>query len=162
MGFTLQDVLGSTLLQSVQGIISQFHLSPEDKLKLQAQLDAEKDQFITAEHDYNVKLNDIAGENIRAEASGGPYARNARPSVIWVGLYVIIWNFCGPLFLLQRWFLHTPIAPIDLPGWFWETWGAISLGYVVTRTAEKIMAMPGDSSIKLPFGIQVAQNAPKP
>jgi len=159
MGISIQDVLGSSLLDSVKGLISQFHMSPEDKAKLQAQLDAQKDQFTAAENDYNSKLNDIAGQNIRAEeTSGDNYTRRARPSVIWIGLAVIVWNYCLMNLLGHtRWFAGA--VPWELPSYFWDTWGIICTGYVFNRTAEKIMAMPGESSIKLPFGIQVAQKS---
>lgn len=157
MGFSIQDVLGSSLLDSVKGIISQFHMSPEDKAKLEAQLEAEKDAFAQAQNDYNVKLNDIAGQNIRSEESEGAYARNARPSVIWIGLVAIVWNYC----LVPVFGFHWHMTPTELPSFFWETWGVICTGYVFNRTAEKIMGMPGDSSIKLPFGIQLGQKSPQ-
>lgn len=158
MGISLQDVLGSSLLQSVQGIIAQFHMSPEDKAKLQAQLDAEKDQFTAAEHDYNAKLNDIAGQNIRAEAqSGDKFTERARPAVIWVGLLMFFWNYCVVPTAGVHW--HFPALPI--PDTFSEIWGVVVTGYVFSRTADKLMALPGDSQVKLPFGIQISNSSPK-
>lgn len=159
MGVSIQSVLGSSLLESVKGIIQQFHMSPEDKAKLQQQLDAEKDQFAAAENDYNAKLNDIAGQNIRAEAqSGDKYTERARPSVIWVGLFVIVWNYCGPMLIVNH-FFHLGANTIDLPPMFWEAWSAISLGYVVNRSIDKALALPGDTQVKLPFGIQIGNNS---
>lgn len=158
MSISLQDVLGSTLLQSIQGIISQFHLSPEDKLKLQAQFDAEKDAVQAAENDYNVKLNSVAGENIRAEqSSGDKYTERARPSVIWVGLAMFAWNYC----LVPTVGLHWHVPSLPVPDLFAEIWGTVVTGYVFNRTVDKVMALPGDSQIKLPFGIQVSNNSPK-
>ena len=158
MAISLQDVLGSTLLQSIQGIISQFHMSPEDKAKLQAQFDAEKDAVQAAENDYNVKLNDVAGQNIRAEQqSGDKYTERARPSVIWVGLVMFFWNYCLVPTIGLHW--HIPALPVaDL---FCEIWGTVVTGYVFNRTVDKVMALPGDSQIKLPFGIQVSNSSPK-
>lgn len=155
MGVSLADVVGGNLIDAVKGIISQFHMSPEDKAKLNAQIDQEHDAFVQAENDYNVKLNSIAGENIRAEAADGAYSRNARPSVIWIGLGAIVWNYC----LVPVFGFHWHMTPTELPTYFWEAWGVICTGYVFNRTAEKIMGMPGDSSIKLPFGIQVGQKS---
>jgi hypothetical protein len=153
MGFSIQDVIGGTFLDSVKGIISQFHMSPEDKAKLQAQIEQEKDVFAQAENDYNARLNDIAGQNIRAEAqSGDNYTRRARPSVIWIGLFVIVWNYCGPYQIINH-YAHLGLTSVDLPQWFWESWGVICTGYVFNRTAEKVMAMPGTSEIKLPLGL---------
>ena len=147
MSLSIQDVLGSSLLQSVQGIISQFHMSPEDKAKLQAQLEEQKAQFEAAENDYNVKLNDIAGQNIRAEQqSGDKYVTRARPSWAWGGLIIIAWNYCV-MPVLQR--FNVGAGPVVLPDAFWWTVGTVVTGYVFNRTAQEIMQMPGDSSIKL-------------
>jgi hypothetical protein len=156
MAFSIQDIIGGNLLDAVSKIIDQFHASPEQKAQLQLAIQQNADAVKQAENDYNAKLNDIAGQNIRTEASGGPYERNARPSVIWIGLGVIVWNYC-----VRPFFHSATLTPVDIPSFFWETWGIICTGYVFNRTAEKIMAMPGDSSIKLPLGIQVGQNSPK-
>lgn len=166
MAISIQDVLGGSLLDSIKGLISQFHMSPEDKAKLQADLDAQKDQFAAAQNDYNVKLNDIAGQNIRAEEqSGDKYTERARPSVIWVGLFVIVWNYCGPgpviAALTNHWLHLTVPIVLDLPVYFWEAWTAIALGYVINRTVDKALALPGDSQIKLPFGIQIGNSGNK-
>jgi hypothetical protein len=156
MGVSIQDVLGSSLLTSVQGIISQFHMSPEDKAKLQAQLEAEKDQFATAENDYNVKLNDIAGQNIRAEEqTGDKFTERARPAVVWVGLLMFFWNYC----IVPTAGLHWHVASLPIPDMFSETWGVVVTGYVFARSADKVLALPGDSSIKLPFGINIGNKS---
>lgn len=155
MGFSLQDVIGGSLLDGVSKIIGQFKMSPEEKANLQLQLQQNADAFTAAQNDYNAKLNDIAGQNIRAEEqSGDKYTARARPSVIWVGLFVIVWNYCI-LTTFQHWLKSTPI---DLPAYFWEAWSAISLGYVFNRTADKLMNLPGNSSLKLPFGIQMSND----
>jgi len=157
MGFSIQDILGGTLFDSISKIISQFHMSPEDKAKLDVELATQRAAIDQAENDYNVKLNDIAGQNIRAEQTGGTYERNARPTVIWAGIGFIGWNYC----LVPTFGIHWHLSSLGLPDAFWWTWGTVVTGYVFNRTAEKIMQMPGDSSIKLPFGVQVGQNSPK-
>lgn len=152
MGFSIKDVLGNSLIDSVKGIIEQFHMSPEDKAKINAQIDAEKDAFTSAENDYNTKLNDIAGQNIRAEEqSGDKFTQRARPAVIWVGLLMFFWNYCVVPTAGVHW--HVPALPI--PDTFSEIWGVVVTGYVFSRTADKLMALPGDSQVKLPFGIQI-------
>lgn len=156
MAFSLQDVLGGSLLDSVKGLISQFHISPEDKLKLQAQIDQEADLVKAKEADYNAKLNDIAGQNIRAEAqSGDKFTERARPGVIWVGLVMFVWNFC----LVPTAGLHWHIPSLPLPDVFMEIWGVVVTGYVFNRTLDKTMALPGDSQVKLPFGIQIGNKS---
>jgi|SRR5579864_99624 len=156
MGVSIQDVLGSSLLDSVKGLISQFHMSPEDKAKLQAQLDQEKDAFATAENDYNAKLNDIAGQNIRAEeTSGDKFTVRARPAVIWVGLLMFFWNYC----VVPSAGLHWHIPSLPIPDTFSEIWGVVVTGYVFNRTVDKLMALPGESSVKLPFGVQISNKS---
>lgn len=158
MGFSIKDVLGSSLLDSIKGIISEFHMSPEDKAKLQAQLDEQKDRFTAAENDYNIKLNDIAGQNIRAEEqSGDKFTMRARPAVIWVGLIMFAWNYCIVPTAGIHW--HVPALPI--PDTFSEIWGVVVTGYVFGRTVDKLMALPGESTLKLPFGVHLS-NAGKP
>jgi len=153
MAITLQSILGSSLLESVSKIIDQFHMSPDDKAKLQAQLVQEKDAFAAAENDYNTKLNDIAGQNIRSEEqSGDKFTERARPAVIWVGLLMFFWNYCVVPTAGVHW--HIPALPI--PDTFSEIWGVVVTGYVFSRTADKLMALPGDSQVKLPFGIQIS------
>lgn len=161
----LADIMGGNLLDGISKIISDFKLSPEDKANLQLQLTQNADVVKEHEEDFDAKLNDIAGENIRAEdASGDKYTERARPSVIWVGLFVIVWNYCGPgpiLAALANRFLHLTVPlTLELPVWFWEAWSTIALGYVVTRSVDKAMALPGDSSIKLPFGISIGNKSP--
>jgi len=156
MGVSIQDVLGSSLLDSVKGIISQFHMSPEDKAKLQAQLDAEKDTFQAAQNDYNTKLNDIAGQNIRAEEqSGDKFTVRARPAVIWVGLLMFFWNYCVVPSAGLHW--HVPSLPV--PDTFTEIWGVVVTGYVFNRTVDKLMSLPGESNVKLPFGVQLSNKS---
>jgi hypothetical protein len=154
----LADIMGGNLLDGISNIIKDFKLSPEDKANLQLQLTQNADVVAEHEEDYNAKLNDIAGENIRAEdAAGDKYTERARPSVIWVGLFVIVWNYCGPMTVVNH-FLHLGVTTLDLPAYFWEAWSAIALGYVVSRTIDKTMALPGDSSVKLPFGLGSVAN----
>lgn len=153
----LADVLGGNLLDGISKIIGDFKMSPEDKANLQLALQQNAQIVAQHEQDFDAKLNDIAGQNIRTEeASGDKYTARARPSVIWVGLFVIVWNYCV-LTTASRW-LHT--APVDLPASFWEAWTVIVTGYVFNRTLDKTMALPGDSSVKLPFGIQIGNKSP--
>ncbi len=156
MALSLKDILGGSLLDGISQIISQFKMSPEDKANLQLKLQENADAVQAAEDDYNAKLNDIAGQNIRAEAeSGDKFTVRARPAVIWMGNLLVCWNYG----LVPMAGLHWHLQPATLPDAFWWTWGTVVTGYVFNRTAEKIMQMPGDSSIKLPMGIQIGQKS---
>jgi hypothetical protein len=110
------------------------------------------------EDDYNTKLNDIAGQNIRTEqASGDKYTERARPSVIWIGLGMFVWNYC----LVPTFGMHWHVPALPIPDMFMEIWGVVVTGYVFNRSVDKMMALPGDSQIKLPFGIQIGNTSPK-
>ena len=159
MGISLQEILGANLGEAFKEIVSAFKCDPTIKEQLIAQIDANKDTLLQKEMDLNAKLNDVAGANIRAEQqSGDKYVTRARPSVIWWGLGLIVFNY-GVVNLVSHW---TKVTPVDLPQAFWWTWGTVVTGYVFNRSAQEIMQMPGESSLKLPFGIQIGQNSPKP
>jgi Holin of 3TMs, for gene-transfer release len=99
----------------------------------------------------NVQLNDIAGQNVRADAQNGDkFTARARPAVIWVGLGILVWNYC----VVPCAFLHWGLKPAELPSLFWEAWIILCTGVVFTRTADKILGGAG-GSMQLPFGVKV-------
>jgi hypothetical protein len=135
-------------LDGVSKLIDQFRMSPEEKAQLQQQITDAKSKSEQAARDYDVKLNDIAGQNIRAEEnSGDKFTIRARPAVIWMGNILIFWNYALVPVCGHKWAL----TPATLPDAFWWTWGTVVTGYVFSRGMEKIAQMPGDSQIKLPF-----------
>jgi hypothetical protein len=135
-------------LDGVSKLIDQFHMSPEEKAQLQQQIADAKSKSEQAARDYDVKLNDIAGQNIRAEeTSGDKFTVRARPAVIWMGNLLIFCNYFFVPVFGHKW----AMTPVVLPDAFWWTWGTVVTGYVFSRGMEKIAQMPGDSQIKLPF-----------
>ncbi len=150
----LFDSLVKPALDSVNDLIGQFHMSPEDKAKAtQAIADASAKAQQTAA-DYDIQLNSIAGQNIRADASSGDkFTARARPSFMYVIILVLAFNYIG-LPIAQIFGSH--VAPIQLPGDLLTLFGVCVTGYVMSRTAEKaissserIAAMPGDSQISV-------------
>lgn len=127
-------------------IIGDFHMSPEEKAQAQQAITDAQMKAQSAAQDYQVQLNAIAGQNIRAEeTTDDNFTKRARPAVIWMGNALITWNYgLVPVFLL-KW--HA--SPVTLPDAFWWTWGTVVTGYVFSRGAEKIAQMPGDSQINL-------------
>ena len=95
---------------------------------------------------YDIQLNATAGQNIRAEeGSGDKFTVRARPSVIWMGVLLIFWNYALVPVFGFRWHM----TPCALPDAFWWTWGTVVTGYVFSRSTEKIAQMPGDSQVNL-------------
>jgi len=133
----LQNILGGTLLNSVKGIIGEFHASPEVKAQMQAALDANKTQIDLAQLNLEAKAQDAlareveaASANIRAEAaSGDKYTSRARPSFLYVMLGILATNYV--VFpLLGK-------AALVFPDALFWLFGSCMLGYTGARTWEK-------------------------
>src|SRR5712664_1208723 len=133
----LQNILGGTLLDSVKGIIGEFHASPEVKAQMQAALDANKTQIELAQLNLEAKAQDVlareteaASANIRAEAaSGDKYTSRARPSFLYVMLGILATNYV--VFPLVG---KTALVFPDALFWLF---GSCMLGYTGARTWEK-------------------------
>lgn len=130
--------------------------NPEDAAKLaQMQADVQELQikyaaeFALAKVDENVKLNDIAGQNIRAE-QGSRFTAWARPSVVYAWIAVILYNY------IVTGIIHR--QPISMPDMFWQVSGIVITGYVFSRSADKaadtLLGGAGGSA-QLPFGIKL-------
>jgi hypothetical protein len=143
----LFDSLVKPALDSVNDLIAQFHLSPEDKAKAQQAVADAADKARAQAEDYDVKLNDIAGQNIRADASSGDkFTERARPSFLYVIIAVLAFNYIG-IPCAQLFGSH--VAPITLPTDLLSLFGVAICGYSMSRTAEKVSALPGDSQINI-------------
>jgi hypothetical protein len=152
----LFDSLIKPALDSINDLIGQFHLSPEDAAKAkQAIADASAKAQQTA-LDYDVQLNTIAGENIRADASNGDkYTARARPSFLYVVIFILAFNYIGiPLAQIAG----THVAPIVLPSDLLALFGIAMTGYSMSRTVEKIAALPGDSQISV-LGMKIGNKS---
>lgn len=124
----------ASIINSIKG------RNPEDAAKLQELMSKHEDLIVQtqadlekAQRDENVKLNEIAGQNVRADAqSGDKWNARARPGVIWCGIVVLLINY-GVIPFLQKY----GFKPLDFPVYFWETWGVVTTGVVFTRTVDK-------------------------
>lgn len=131
--------------------------SPEDAAKL-AQIAADvqelqtkyQGEFALAKINENVSLNQTASANIQAESKSTGYAANARPSVIYGGLFIALINYAILALIPQ----HYGFKPIDVPSTFWDIWCVCVTGYVFARTADKVFGGQGGSA-SLPFGIKI-------
>lgn len=143
----LFDSLVKPALDSVTALVGEFHMSPEDKAKAQQALADAAAKAQQAAVDYDVQLNSIAGQNIRADAqSGDKFTSRARPSFLYVIIAVLGFNYIG-LPLLKVFGSH--VDPISLPADLLSLFGVAMCGYSMSRSAEKIAALPGDSQINV-------------
>jgi hypothetical protein len=150
MGGVLANILGGNALGGVASIINAIKgKNPEDAAKLQELLEKHQDAILAAQvaqdqaqRDENVSLNSIAGQNVRADAqSGDKFTGRARPAVIWVGLGIMAWNYV----VVPMMAIHFKIQIVTFPDMFWETWGVVATGVVMTRTADKLFGGAGGS-----------------
>lgn len=155
MSVQLADVLGGNLLDGVKGIIGMFKESPEKKAEFVELCEKNRASFEEKELQANVQLNQIASDNIKVEAaSNSKFVSWARPSVIWMGNVVVLWNYClRPLAGLRY-----NAQPVSIPSDFWYIWCACVLGYVVARSGQDIINKTVGGSggaVQLPFGIKM-------
>lgn len=117
----------------IQNLMERLGLTPEQKAQMQQHmldLQAQADQ---SDRDLEAKLNDIAGQNIRAETTSQSWlARNARPLFLVAMSAVCFFNIMVPLFG-QHWHL----VPVDIPGPMFDLFGAGFLGYTAARSFDK-------------------------
>jgi len=141
------------LIESVGNVVDKFHLSGEEKqqfkLDLEALLqkrDSEIEQTIRAELQAKERV-------LVAELSQGDnYTKRARPTVVYVGLAVIVFNYCiVPLLIKATAFIAMAFAdsapatalanvgyePLSLPIEFWAGWSGIVMTWSIGRSAEK-------------------------
>jgi hypothetical protein len=137
----LDQILGGNVASFVGGLIDKFHMSPEDKAKFQAAVNANQTQLALAQIDLQKKAEDelqsevqAASANIRADAaSGDKYTSRARPSVIYVVLVILTANYL--VFPL----LGKPLLALPDP-LFW-LFGSCVLGYTGARSWDKFSIM---------------------
>jgi|SRR5690348_4673298 len=143
----LFDSLVKPALDSVTGVIKEFHMSPEDQAKFaQAAADATA-KAQQASMDYDAKLNDIAGQNIRAETqSDDKFTRRARPAFMYLVMAILAFDY---IFLPFAQIFGSAVKPWDLPGPLLTLFGVCISGYAFSRTVEKIASLPGDSQLNV-------------
>jgi len=134
------NILGGGLQELVLGILDRIKLAPEEKAKIEAQMNQYKFELQkievelrAKEQEFIAKEIEAASSNIRAEVqSGDKYTARARPTFLYLVNLILAWNYIFvPLF--QR-------SPLDLPEPLFWLFGSVVLGYTGARTWEKIGA----------------------
>ena len=149
--------LAVPLAEAAKGLIEEFHSSPEQKADQLAKIAAAQAQVEQAANDYNAKLNDIAGQNIRADdATGDKFTQHARPWFMYLVELVMAFNYIVIPTIQAA--TGKALAPMVLPTDLLTLFGVCITGYVFNRTAEKISALPGDSQINV-LGVKVGNKS---
>jgi hypothetical protein len=143
------DIFGVGGLSSLaQTIIEKF--VPDPQAKAQALENLRKDAITVQqmENELQIKLNETAGQNIRADAqSGDKFTERARPTFMYIVEAILAFNFIGvPIVQLIT---GKAIAPFNLPADLLTLFGVCVTGYVMSRSVDKAVALPGDSNISI-------------
>jgi hypothetical protein len=154
-------LLGGNPIDGISKIIEEFHLSPEQKAQMQAAVQAQEIDLEKAKLARDAALQEVAGQNIRSETgSADKYTSRARPTFMYIVEGILFWNFI--LLPSAQFITGKPPAPIVLPTDLLWLFGSCVMGYVGARSLDKFMGLPGDSQMKLPFGIQLGNKGPDP
>ena len=130
----LDALFGGGVGQLVKDVVGTFKLSPEEKAKIDAELEAHRFELAKIDAELEGKLADAASANIQAEAkSGDKYTSRARPTFLYVVNVIIAWNYIIVPIFKQ--------APVPLPEPLFWLFGSVMLGYVGARSWEKISGM---------------------
>lgn len=127
---------GGNLIESIGNTVDRFVTTKEEKAKLKLELetllqkrDSEIEETIRAELGAKERI-------IVAELNQGDnYTKRARPTVVYMGLAFIMFNYC--IVPALQIFLGMDVQTFHLPDGFWLSWGGIVGTYSVGRTMEK-------------------------
>ncbi len=130
-GGGINEVLGG-----VDTVLSRFKLAPEDKEKFKIELegllqkrDSEIEQTIRAE--LAAKERVLVAELNQGDA----FTKRARPSVVYAGLFFILFNYCVVPTLQSL--SGVTVEAFELPGGFWAAWSGLVATWSIGRSAEK-------------------------
>jgi hypothetical protein len=149
----LFDSLVEPALNSVAALISECHMSPEEKQAAQLALADAGQKARQAAEDYDAKLNNIAGQNIRAEEmSGDAYTARARPTFLYMVIAILGFNY---IVIPITDVFGSRVQPIRLPADLLTLFGVVIYGYITARSVDKTMALPGESQVSV-LGIKAS------
>jgi len=128
--------LVGTPFKSIGDLIEEFHLSPEDKAKLQQaaqELEVRREEIEAAREEA---LAQIQSQNITAETkSEDPYVRRARPTFLYVVIAAMAYSLIVAPTINAC--LHKGLVAMQIPDAYLELFGVAFLGYTGARTWEK-------------------------
>ena len=131
----LLELLGgpvTSLVGAVGSVIDDLKLSGEEKLEAQRQLLEIEQSFQRDILQADVQLAQTQAEVLKAEiASESPWARNWRPTLMYVCIFIVAYNFAvAPMFGLQS---------EPMPERLWDLLVMGVGGYMSFRTIEKVL-----------------------
>jgi len=136
----ITKLLGGDLLKGVGDILDKFITTPEEKAKIQLEIQEKLLQIQESiEDSYQAELT-ARTEIIKAEmATGDNYTKRARPTIVYAGIGFILLVYV--IFPILAFISGTPanaLPQLELPTEFWWSWGTVVSVYGVGRSAEKM------------------------
>jgi hypothetical protein len=136
MGGFISKIMGGGLLEGVSSIIGKFKLDPTEAATLAhevkvlaASREAQMEQTFRTEMAAKQKI--IVAEMNQSDS----YTKRARPTLVYVGLSCITFNYC--LIPLLQTLMGITVVPFALPLEFWTAWGGTVGLWSLGRSFEK-------------------------
>jgi len=132
----LTSMIGGGLVDSIGNVADKFIQTDEEKNAFMVEMeqvlqrrDSEVEQTIRAELQAKERIM------VAEMSQGDNYTKRARPTVIYMGLAIIAFNYC--LIPLIQMFADMAVVPFALPAEFWLAWGGCVGVYSLGRSMEK-------------------------
>lgn len=140
---------------AISKIISEFHLAPDEKIKLQQAQEELRQNIAKQADDFEVQLNETASKNITADAnSKDMFTERARPMFMYLVEAILGMNY---LFIPFCAIFGSKLQPFPLPGDLLVLFGTCITGYVFSRSVDKALALPGNTQINV-LGMKMAND----
>ncbi len=126
------------LVTGAFGLIDKLHLSKQEKLEFKERmqsmvLDHQKEVERTIQEESRSTSKIITTELKQDDK----YTKRARPTVIYVGIVLIVWSYIIVPILVSYNMLNDVGEDGVIPSFFWNSWAAIVAVYAGGRSYEK-------------------------
>jgi hypothetical protein len=139
MSFLVGGILegGAKLLDGVKGLVSEFHLAPEQQAKFE--LDAQKliaDRDAQLEQTLRQQLESREKIIVAEMQTGDKVTRWARPGIVWAGL--LFMGMTNVLIPSAAFFMSRPMPTLNMDPHFWDAWTIVVSVWAGGRSLEKM------------------------
>jgi hypothetical protein len=152
------DIFGvGGLAGFAKDLIDKLIPDPQAKAAALQKLQENQIEIIKMQDDLEAKLNETAGQNIRADAaSGDKFTERARPTFMYIVEAILAFNFI--VIPLIQMLSGKAVAPFNLPADLLTLFGVCVTGYVMSRSVDKALALPGDSQVNV-LGVKLGNKS---
>ena len=141
----------SSFVDLGKDLIERFIPDPQAKLNAQQHLADQAMALQLAQIDQQNKIMAATSQNIQSD----PHMSGQRAYFCGGITSMLLFNYAGVPLLHA--FFHLDIAPLQIPASILSIFAVIMLGFVgipaALQMVQTVAGMPGDSQVKLPFGL---------